>query len=116
MIGDLRVHGMPAVMEAIRQQVYDAFQEEFIDTSVGMSRISDIRVVRGAPADVILEEVDISGCDMIVMGSHGHDSGHSAMLGSVVAKVLQLSKVPVLMVPMAQPRFNIAAVQPRAAL
>lgn len=105
MIGDLRIHGMPAVMDAIRQQVYDAFEEEFIDTSVGMSRIADIRVTRGTPADVILEEIEISDCDVVVMGSHGHDSGHNAMLGSVVTKVLQLSQVPVFMIPIAQPRI-----------
>lgn len=105
MIGDLRVHGMPAVMDAIRQQVYDAFEDEFIDTTIGMSRIADIRVIRGTPAEVILEEIEISGCDVVLMGSHGHNSGHNAMLGSVVSKVLQLSRVPVMMVPMAQPRI-----------
>jgi len=114
MIGDLRVHGMPAVMDAIRQQVYDAFEDEFIDTTVGMSRITDISVLRGTPADVILEEIEASGCDVVVMGSHGHDSGHNAMLGSVVSKVLQLSQVPVMMVPMAQPRIPQVNYQRRA--
>ncbi|MEJ2668902.1 MAG: universal stress protein [Gammaproteobacteria bacterium] len=56
MIGDLRQYGMPAVMEAIRQQVIEAFEEDFIDLPVEPNRFSDVRVVCGAPADVILEQ------------------------------------------------------------
>ncbi len=99
MIGDLRDYGMPAVMEAIRQQVIEAFEEDFIDFDYGSELIRDVRVVRGMPADVILEQADLLKADLIVMGSRSSDTEHAHVLGSTVSKVLQRSKVPVYMVP-----------------
>jgi nucleotide-binding universal stress UspA family protein len=39
-----------------------------------------------------------SGCDMIVLGSHGLSGIASVLLGSVAMKVVQQTKVPVLLV------------------
>ena len=100
MMGDLRSYGLPAVMEAIRQQVIEAFAEEFIDVPSSMDRIRDVCVMRGSPADVILQYAESTSADMIVMGARGPESEYSNLLGSTAAKVLQLSKVPVLMVPL----------------
>jgi nucleotide-binding universal stress UspA family protein len=36
------------------------------------------------------------GCDLVVMGSHGRDSGAAALLGSQTMRVLAHSKIPVL--------------------
>ena len=38
-----------------------------------------------------------SGCDMIVLGSHGLGGVASLLLGSVAMKVVQQAKVPVLL-------------------
>lgn len=101
MIGDLRSFGMPAVMEAIRQQVIEAFEEEFIDLNVNAERVRDVRVVRGSPAEVILEQQKLLNADLIVMGACSADSGHHGVLGSTASKVLQRSSVPVYLVPVA---------------
>ena len=99
MIGDLRDYGMPAVMEAIRQQVVEAFQEDFIDLPVEPSRFSDVRVVRGMPADVVLEQQQLVSADLIVMGACGAEGDRMGLLGSTASKVLHYSPVPVYLVP-----------------
>ncbi|HWQ40023.1 MAG TPA: universal stress protein [Burkholderiales bacterium] len=38
------------------------------------------------------------GCDLVVMGTHGRGAFTGALLGSVAAKVIHLSPVPVLLV------------------
>lgn len=49
-------------------------------------------------ADAILHEAATSGCDLIVMGTHGRRGFKHLMLGSDAERVLQLSKLPVLVV------------------
>jgi nucleotide-binding universal stress UspA family protein len=47
-------------------------------------------------ADAILHEAKTSGCDLIVMGTHGRRGFKHLMLGSAAERVLQLSHLPVL--------------------
>lgn len=49
-----------------------------------------------SPADGIIEAANKEGCDLIVMASHGRRGINLALLGSQTAKVLALSKIPVL--------------------
>jgi nucleotide-binding universal stress UspA family protein len=55
------------------------------------------RLVRGRPARKILEIADDCGCDLIVMGSHGHGRWHGALIGSTSQTVLRESPRPVLL-------------------
>jgi nucleotide-binding universal stress UspA family protein len=48
------------------------------------------------PADAIIETAKNSGCDLIVMASHGRRGMARALLGSQAARVLSLSTIPVL--------------------
>jgi nucleotide-binding universal stress UspA family protein len=50
----------------------------------------------GVPADSILEFANRSGCDLIVMASHGRRGLSKVLLGSVTAEVLTGSPGPVL--------------------
>lgn len=52
----------------------------------------------GDPAALIIALAKKPGVDLIAMGSHGRGAFLSAVLGSVVVKVLSRSKVPVLVV------------------
>ncbi|MEX2462345.1 MAG: universal stress protein [Paenibacillaceae bacterium] len=52
----------------------------------------------GNPAKVILEQADVTHCDLIVMGSKGHSGIMEFMLGSVSHNVVLHAKVPVLVV------------------
>ena len=52
----------------------------------------------GPAADHIAAQADKGGYDLLVMGSHGHGTLGSLVMGSVVTKVMAQSKVPVLIV------------------
>ncbi len=56
-------------------------------------------VLRGKPADKILEFADDKGVDLIVIGTHSVSPIQKILLGSTAEKVLHRSKVPVLVVP-----------------
>lgn len=76
------------VLEGVKEQ-----REE------GLAESEDEVVIRrGNPASRILEVADEKGCDMIVMGSHGHGTFVDAMMGSTASRVVKRAKVPVLVV------------------
>ncbi|AYM04379.1 universal stress protein [Agrobacterium radiobacter] len=50
----------------------------------------------GRPDEAIIEAANRSGCDLIAMASHRRRSFLEMLLGSVTAKVLKNSKIPVL--------------------
>jgi nucleotide-binding universal stress UspA family protein len=55
------------------------------------------RLAHGRPAPRILETADACGCDLIIMGFHGHGRLHRALAGSVSGDVLRESPRPVLL-------------------
>ncbi|MCV2368446.1 universal stress protein [Roseateles oligotrophus] len=65
--------------------------------AAGVACVSHILREHG-PAQAITEHALSSGCDLIVMGSHGRRGLDAVILGSVAQKVLTLAKVPVLVV------------------
>ncbi|MHB0915348.1 MAG: universal stress protein [Thermoleophilia bacterium] len=60
---------------------------------------SSVIVVDGHPWQEILEQVDKTGADHIVIGSHGRRALVAAVLGNVTVNVIHGSKVPVTVVP-----------------
>ena len=95
----LKLHGYDAVMTTIRARVRQAFEEDFIDMSASRVCIQDVLVLDGEACDVILETASRVDADLIVMGSHGGHSDRNTPIGSVASKVLQLSQVPIYLVP-----------------
>ncbi len=55
-------------------------------------------LLEGSPADAIMEYANKNGVDMIVVGSRGLSTFRSMLLGSVSAKLVHESKIPVLVV------------------
>ena len=68
----------------------------------GRDLLAEVRVVRGRPDQVILEEARRVKADAIVMGSHGHTSVGELLLGSTAHRVVQRATVPVLLVRVAE--------------
>lgn len=99
LIHELRLEGQSEVMSAIRERVIQVLQEEFMDGDFDLNRLDDVRVVLGDAADCILNEAELYGSDLIVMGAHSHADDQSTLLGSVASRVLQLSGVPIYLVP-----------------
>ncbi|RLT98687.1 universal stress protein [Ketobacter sp.] len=95
----LKLHGYEAVMTTIRARVRQAFEEDFIDMRASRDCIQDVLVLDGEAGEVILETARSIDADIIVMGSHGGHSDHNTAIGSVASKVLQLSHIPIYLVP-----------------
>ena len=51
----------------------------------------------GEAAHEIVKHAESSGCDLIVMGTHGQGAVVNLVMGSVTTKVVAMSKVPVLL-------------------
>jgi len=102
-------HGQ--LLNSIRDQIMASLEGERSDIDPTYDCFSEFRVLQGRPAEVILAEASRVEADLIIMGSHGPESMGNNVLGSVTARVLQLSKVPVYMVPMISPRnwYQIAS-------
>lgn len=59
------------------------------------------KIVEGPTAETILAEADRIDADLIVVGSHGHGAIFHLVAGSVTMALLHRSKIPVLVVPVA---------------
>ena len=85
-IGAVRAEGTRGI-----DQVRAAAQEQGV-------RVETVVVEDHLPARGIVDAAAKFGADLIVMGSHGRSGIAKLMLGSVAAKVLALSPVPVLVI------------------
>lgn len=88
------------VISGIKGRIVDLLEDEYIDGQSGLAKIRDVQVVAGKPADIILDRAAACNADLIILGSHGQDTDSLNVLGSVTTRVLQLSRVPVYMVPL----------------
>jgi nucleotide-binding universal stress UspA family protein len=95
----LRAQGVAELLERIRMQVIDVFESDY-GVGEGQGCIGSIVVEQGDPSKVILEQAQARNVEVIAIGSHGQHAYRGGLIGSVVAKVLQTSPVPVYMVPM----------------
>jgi nucleotide-binding universal stress UspA family protein len=59
-------------------------------------RFEGMHVTNDYPADAILDAAKKKKCDLIVMGTHGESGLRGVLIGSVTQKVLNRSKIPVL--------------------
>ena len=82
-------------MKAALKEFYKEVSEKFENQSF---QLDGVVVKRGNPVDVIVDTANHTGCDLIVMGTHGIGGLAKMMLGSTAQKVLKNSKVPVLVV------------------
>jgi nucleotide-binding universal stress UspA family protein len=57
-----------------------------------------VEVLDGPPAEAILRVADVRQCDLIVMGSRGHGTLASLLLGSVSHHVVAHARAPVMIV------------------
>jgi nucleotide-binding universal stress UspA family protein len=85
------------VKENLRHRIRQLCDKEKTDDSSGC-RVSDIRIVEGPPAQVVLAAAAEIDADLIIMGSHRHTVLGDAMLGTTTHKVLHSATQPVLVV------------------
>ena len=61
-------------------------------------------VLRGNPPEEIVRIADEKNADIIVVATHGLSGMHRDLFGSVAEKILRLSGVPVMTVPLSEKR------------
>ncbi|NWA27606.1 universal stress protein [Pseudomonas gingeri] len=103
-LNEFHSQGLNTVMATIEQRVLDSFREECADGLQDLSMIQSIKVLQGDPSQVILEQARALSVDLLIVGSHSHGTGGEVHLGRTAARVLQLSQVPVYLVPLLQRR------------
>ena len=93
-----------SLVEMIRENA-ERDMEAFVQKAKIPSDVRfDSRLVGGNPAARILEELERIGHDLAVMGTHGRTGLMHLLLGSVTEKLVRLSPVPVVTVPL--PRYS----------
>ncbi|WP_263142814.1 universal stress protein [Pseudomonas sp. RIT-PI-AD] len=101
---ELRSHGLSRVMGSIEQRVLEGFRDELGEAQQDTQLIRAVRVLQGDPAQVILDEAQKLAVDLLVVGSHSHGAPLDTPLGRTAVRLVQLSEVPVYLVPMLQHR------------
>jgi nucleotide-binding universal stress UspA family protein len=101
---ELHNEGVNTVIEGIELRVLAGFRDELGEDHQDLALIHTVRVMQGDPSNVILEQAQRLEVDLLVVGSHSHGAEGDTPIGRTAARVLQLSEVPVYMVPMLQNR------------
>lgn len=99
-LDQLHSQGVNTVMANIEQRVLANFRDELGEADLAL--IKAVRVRQGDPATVILEQAQRLDADLLIFGSHCQGAGAEVPLGRTAVRLLQLSPVPVYMVPLAQ--------------
>lgn len=94
--------GLSTVMATIEQRVLDSFREEWGEGEQDLQWIRSVKVIQGDPCEVILDQLRKLSVDLLIVGSHSQATGVAVPLGRTAARVLQLSPVPVYLVPSLQ--------------
>ena len=102
----------PDTLKALHQDGFEQVHQEmrrrlekFCEDSLhpeAKTVVADMRVVEGHPAQVIVDEAQRIGADLIVLGSHGQTALGEMLIGSVAHKVLMKARhpgIPVFLVP-----------------
>jgi nucleotide-binding universal stress UspA family protein len=97
-IGEANVAGLQAYMAAAQAEGQAAIERIGAAAKAEGVAIESIVVEHHQAAQGIVDAAQSCGADLIVMGSHGRSGLARMVLGSVAAKVLALSPIPVLIV------------------
>lgn len=95
----LRQHGLVDVKNKIKSQVEVAIRRDF-DDMLNQIDLGEVVIEIGFPAEVVVQQSCQLKSTMILLGSHGQSAFQGGAIGAVVSKVLDLSPIPVLVVPM----------------
>lgn len=97
--------GFEAGPQVVRDQVARELRAEHrrlaqeAETLAAKGLDVDAIVVQGPTVDLILDEAERLGVDLIVLGTHGHGLLYRALVGSTSEGVLRRTRVPLLVVP-----------------
>ncbi len=91
------------LIEIMKERIDEFDDLEKFDGCVYTNYIDKIIVKSGMPVEAIIRQSEEEESDMIVMGTHGHGILFTTFIGSTAQKMVQLSKIPVLVVRIPDP-------------
>lgn len=91
--------GMKKALGKMQERLDEFCEDELKETPEDRELIAKVKVVSGRPAETITEQAEQLGADLIILGTHTDPSFGSHLIGSTARKVTQISKTPVLVVP-----------------
>ena len=88
------------VLEGLRQESLRRIEKRISS----LQKTQDLSLVRfvieeGNPHEVIVDQANELGADLLVMGTHGESGWKALHLGSIAERVLHVSPTPVLFIP-----------------
>lgn len=95
---ELHLNARGQAKERLRQRISRLCDSECGTDHQCRSRVSEISIEDGQPAQVVLAAAREYAVDLIIMGAHRHTVLGDAMLGSTTHKVLHSADQPVLVV------------------
>jgi nucleotide-binding universal stress UspA family protein len=95
----LQHDGMQKVLETMRERIAKFCKDELGEGPDAAPLVSDVVVHTGRPGDEISRQAEDKGADVIVVGTCSHGLLGRGLVGSTAARVVQTSRVPVLVVP-----------------
>lgn len=95
----LQLDGMHKILESMRARLESFCEEELGQSADASPLVSDVIVHMGRAGDEIPRQAMDKEADLIVMGTCSHGLLGRGLLGSTAARVVQTSRVPVLVVP-----------------
>ena len=86
------------LIEIMKARIDEFDELEKFDGCVYTKYVDKIIVKSGMPVEAIIRQSQEEESDLIVMGTHGHGILFTTFIGSTAQKMVQLSKIPVLVV------------------
>ncbi len=91
--------GMKKARAEMQRRLDKFYRDELKDSPADRDLVTEVKVVSGRPAETIIQHAKELEADLFVVGTHTDPSHGAHLLGSIARKVTQLSKTPVLVVP-----------------
>lgn len=98
-LDDLERQGLEKVREEIHRRLLEFASRELGTADERATLVNRIVIAEGQADTVIIDQAQLIGADLIIMGTHSQSTLDRVLLGSVARKVTHLSPVPVLLVP-----------------
>jgi nucleotide-binding universal stress UspA family protein len=91
--------GMTKALAKMQQRLDKFCEDELEQNPADRELVTGVKVVTGRPAETITQQAQQLEADLIVVGTHTDPSFGAQLIGSTARKVTQMSKIPVLVVP-----------------
>jgi len=91
--------GLSAALATMHKRLDKFCEDALAENPADREIVAELKVVSGRSAETIVEQAIKMEADLIIVGTHTDPSMGAQLHGSIARNVTQLSKIPVLVVP-----------------